>query len=262
MSMSILGATLNLYRNVGEATFRSVAKSLWAIAFLFGAFAVIHGVSLALGGTGLVGGLVAYVVYASLAGWYLSLIEIAVVTGRGVTTDDIRDNMGQYAQDAISVMFIFFVPQLLIGWASPQALLVLVPAACLAFNPVPEMLYQERSVGIELIGDAAMFMQQNWPEWLGPHLVAGALFAMLGWSMTGVWDPIWMLEAVQMFGPWFGFMRAGLWGIGLGGGFTPVGFGLFAVVFAFTHCFMVFRGHLYKRLRTSSRRGRAWQAQL
>jgi len=258
----MISATLNLYRDAGSDAFASIRRSLWAIAFLLAGFVLMFASGLALGPAGFAGGFVLFLVHAGLTGWYLSLVEIAVATRRSISTQDIRDNVGQYFNDIITVMFIFFLPELLIGLAYEEALWVLIPAACLAFNPIPEMLYQERAGGLELIRDSAMFMQQNWPEWIGPHLVAGGLLATLGWSITGIWDPEWMVEAVKMFGPWFGFMQSGYWGLSLGGSFTPQGMGLFALLFVFSHCFMVFRGHLYKRLRTSSRRGRAWKAQL
>jgi hypothetical protein len=57
-------------------------------------------------------------------------------------------------------------------------------------------------------------------------------------------------------------MQSGLWGFRLAGPSPLLGYVLFAAMFVLTHAFMIFRGHLYRHLKTSSRRGRAWQAQL
>ncbi len=259
--MSMVTATLKLYREAARDSIASIRRSFWAAVFLLAAYLGIVALSPLLGLAGFAGGFIMFLVYAGLTGWYLSLVEIAVSTRRAVKVGDVRDNVGAYFSEMINIMFIFFLPEFLIGMASPEALLVLVPAACLAFNPIPEMLYQERSGGLEMIKDSAVFMQQNWPEWLGGHVVMAGLLAGVGWALSGVWSPEWMIGAAQMFGPWFGFMHAGAWVLNLGEN-TPLSLGLFVLVFVFAHCFMVFRGHLYRGLRASSRRGRAWKAKV
>lgn len=260
--MSTLTATLQLYRKALEDAFQSIRRSYWAIAFLLGAFGVLFILMLTVGRAGIVGGFVIGFAYAGLTGWYLSLVEIAVQTRRTVKRTDIQETFGQYFSETISVMFLFFIPEFLLTQAMPESLWILVPAACLAFNPIPEMIYQGRTSGIEVIRDAAVFMQQNWPEWLGAHLLLGGGMAGLARVLHGSWDPGWILEAIQMFGPWFGFMQAGVWGFQLGGSAAVPSYLLFVLMFVLAHAFMIFRGQLYRRLHDTSRRGRAWQAQL
>jgi hypothetical protein len=104
-------------------------------------------------------------------------------------------------------------------------------------------------------------MQENWPEWLGGHLIPFSLLTAWAYLMTGGWSANWILSTLTLFGPWFEFIQAGSLAIQLGG--TGIG-GLlsFVGIFAFVHGVMLFRGNLYKRLRHSSRRSRAWQARL
>jgi hypothetical protein len=258
----MITATLQLYRQALTDTVHGIRRSLWGIAFLIASFLAILFLMWTVGRAGMAGGFVIGFAMAGLTGWYLSLLEIAVNNRRVVTRNDVQDAMGQYFMETISVMFVFFIPQFLLEMTMPQALWVLIPAACLAFNPVPEMIYQGRSSSLEMIKDSAMFMQQNWPEWMVPHLVLGGAMAAVARTLHGTWDPSWVLEAVQMFGPWFGFMQSGLWGFRLAGPSPALGYVLFAAMFVLAHAFMVFRGHLYRHLSGSSRRGRTWQNQL
>lgn len=259
--MTVLKATLELYQAALIDTGRSMGRSLWATAYLLAAQVAFVGLAVAMGGFGHAGGFVLGFAQAAMIGWYLALLEIAVVSRRPIRYRDLRDTVGQYFWETISVLFLFFLPELILRFTAPDLLLILVPIASLVFNPAPEVLYQERTQSTAALQDAMRFMQQNWPEWLGAHAVAGAVLVGWGWALTGRVDASWWPDVVQLFGPFFEFVMAGVLAIRLGGR-GVAGIASLLGVFVFVHAFMLFRGHLYRRLRASSRRGRAWQARL
>lgn len=259
--METVKATLTLYRDAVTDTWRSLGRSLWAMAFLLLAHLGFFALAGVLGRTGTAGGFVLGFIQAGLIGWYLAQLEITVVGKRKLRLDDLKDTFGTYFWETISVLFLFFIPQLILRFTAPQLLLVLVPIAALVFNPAPEALYQDRTQSTQLLGDVMKFMQQNWPEWLGAHIVAAVALIGWGWALTGVVDPSWWLDVVQIFGPFFQFITAGALAFRLGG-IGPAGLASFLGMFVFVHAFMLFRGHLYTRLRRSSRRSRSWQAKL
>lgn len=257
--MEIVKATLRLYREALVDTWRSLGRSLWAIAFLLAANVGWYLLAGLLAGTGVAGGFVLGFARAGLIGWYLSLLEVSVVSRRKLRPDDVRDGFGVYFWETISVLFLFFIPELIIGLSAPQLLPFLVPVAALMFNPAPEALYQDRTQSVRLLGDALQFMQQNWPEWLAPHLLAVGLLFGWGYALTGIVHTGWWVDVAQTFGPFFEFIHPGALALRLGG-VGPAGIVSFGVLLFFVHGFMLFRGHLYRRLRSSSRRSRSWQA--
>jgi len=259
--MEIVKATLRLYRDTLADTWRSLGRSVWAIGFLLAANVGFYVLAVLLSGTGMAGGFVLGFVQAGLIGWYLALLDVAVVSRRKLRFDDLRDGFGAYFWETISVLFLFFVPELILGLSMPQLVPVLVPIAALLFNPAPEALYQDRTQSVQLLGDALRFMQHNWPEWLAPHLVAVGVLLGWGWALTGVVRPTWWIDVVQTFGPFFEFIQPGRLALRLGG-LGAAGILSFLGLLLFVHAFMLFRGHLYRRLRSSSRRGRTWQARL
>lgn len=257
--MDILKATFDLYRESARDAARDLPRSAWAMAFLLLAQVGFLALGGALAPGGMAGRFVLGFIHCGLIGWYLALLDITVVSRRRLRFDDLRGTFGAYFWETMSILFLFYIPQLILSKTAPDLLLVLVPIAAIVFNTAPEALYQDRTQSTQLLGDAMRFMQPNWPEWLGAHLLAAAALIGWGYALTGVIDNSWLLDVAQLFGPFFGFLFAGLHALRLGGvGLAGVlsAFGLFA----FVHFFMLFRGHLYRRLRTSNRRGRAWRA--
>jgi len=258
--MTQLTAALNLYRNAISDTVHTLGRSHLATVFLFFAFILMLISFPILGSFGLAGGFALGMMEAWIAGWYLALVEIGVNGRRKITFDDIRECSGVYFWEVISVLFIFFIARLML-MGMPAVLFIVVPVATLLFNPAPEMIYQDQVQSLDLLGRSVKFMQENWPEWIGAHLIPFGLLAGWGYLMTGSWSPDWILGFLTLFGPWFEFILAGSLAFSLGGtGIT--GLVSFVVIFVFVHGVMLFRGNLYKRLRHSSRRSRAWQARL
>lgn len=257
----MIQSTLELYADCARDTWNGLTRSAWSVAVLLLVPGIVAVAASILAPLGILGGILVGLVQALGTGWYLSLVEISVMSGRNVRPSDLKDNVGQYVWDVISVLFVFWIAELILGALLPGALFAaLLLVATVVFNPAPEMIYQERSNGTALLADAASFMQNNWPEWLATYIGAG-LFLGLWAAVVGVGassDRI--VDLLSLFGPSFGFTAMGSLVTGLAANRIWLGvvFGLPLLIFA--HAFMLFRGHLYRRLRGSSRRGRAWQA--
>lgn len=269
-------ATLTLWAECAREAARALPRSAWAlVSLILGAALVwlaseIMGRVIGIGGggpavatqtSGFVGGLLVGLINAAAIGWYLALLETVVIGRRRARADDLRDLLGALMWDVISVLFVFWIASLILGATIPALLPVLVPAATILFNPVPEIIYQQRSGrGMEVLQDAAKFMQTNWPEWLGPHVAAAGVLALWGLLVGGGGVSITLfLELFGMFGPWFGFLSAPTTALSLLS-MDPIAIAAAVLLLLFVHGFMLFRGVLYQRLASSSRRSRAWAA--
>ncbi len=258
--MTLLRSTFTLYRESAVDAARGLVRGVWGVVALVLAFLVLLVLIVIGQQLGLAGGFLVGIGEAFLAGWYLSLVAIGVLARRRIRASDLWDNVGSLFVEVISVLFLFWIARLVLQMSAPGLLMVVIPVATLVFNPVPEMVYQERSQSFALLGDALRFMQHNWPEWLGAQLLGAAFLALWAWLVLGgAPDPAAGLDLIQSFGPWFGFIRVG--GIALGG-LTGGGILGAVVILVFTHFFLLFRGHLYRRLAGSSRRSRAWQSRM
>ena len=256
--MSLATLTLRLYREAALEALSGLGRSAWAVVMLMGMWVVMFAAMMLLGPTGLVGGFILFLIEAWLLGTYLSLVEVCVQGQRRIRPGDFREHAGALFSECTTVMFFFWVPHLLLTLSAPQALLIAVPVASVVFNPVPEILYQERNLrGVDVAIDGLRFMQRNWPEWLIAQVLLTAPLILLFWLVTGFVQPLLVVQMVEVFGPFFGFLNAGPLVLALGA-LAPIALALGPLY----HWAMLFRGQLYRRLRLSSRRQRAWQARL
>jgi len=258
--MSLIEATWTLYRDSAADAFKGLGRSVWAVVALLLAYVVLAVAGMIGGRLGIVGGFLVGFVQAGVIGWYLSLVAIGVIGRRRVQLSDLREHIGSLFIEVISVLFVFFIASLLLRSTSPQLALIATILATLLFNPIPEMVYQERADGgLALLGESLRFMQHNWPEWLGAMVIGAGFLAGWGVVVFGAVGLTLALTLVQAFGPFFGFITVGSYALT---GLDPLHFGGALVLLAFTHWFLLFRGHLYRRLSGSSRRARAWRSRM
>jgi len=257
----MIRATLTLFRESASDTARSFKNSLWSVPWLLFAMVLTAAAGQLLAPAGLVGGFVMGAIHIGLVGWYLAQLQSAVTLRRAMSLDDVWGKAGALFWETMSVAFVFFIAQLVLMMAPATIQAVVVLAASLIFNPVPELLYLGRSQSVELLQEAAGFMQHNGPEWLLMHLtVTGVLVVAMAALGMGA-QPALLVSMIQLFGPFFGFLSAPA-GVAAAMGLSPLGLGIAVVLFALTHVVMLFRGHLFKRLSGSSRRSRAWQERM
>lgn len=256
----MIATTWNLYRAALRDTAGSLRRSGWAVGLLLGGFLARGTAGVLMAPFGLAGGFALGFLHALLIGWYLSLVQIAVQQRRTVRWDDLRDHAGHLFQETLSILFLFSIAQWVLGAVSPVALFVAVPLANFAFNVAPELVWAGRNTGTALLGDAWAFLRENWPEWLVPNALAAAAVTALYVSAAGRFEGRFAIDALQTFGPWFGFLDLpALVTAGFG---RPLGLPAALIGGALTHAFVLFRGHLYLALAKGSRRSRAWQARL
>jgi len=254
--MTGIQATIQLYKEALSETGTAFVKSAPAMLFLVAASVVLGAMSIFLNPLGFAGGLVLGLAIAAGAGSYLRLIERAVIDKSAVRFGDWNEVLGDYLWEVISVMFIFWIAQMVIsllglGFIGFVALVV----AIVLFNPVPELIYQKGSRGLEALGSAFEHIQKHWIEWFVPHLILGVGLAFI-WPGT----PVSLLLA---FGPFFGFLSTA----------DPLAHGLMnrtldatvisqtGIVLVIVHGFMLFRGFLFSKLGSTNRRLRAWRSQ-
>lgn len=255
--MSLISFTLQVYQESFVEAGKGFGRTLWAVAVLVASWVVLFIASIALSPFGLPGGFVMFAIQCVCTGTYLSMVEVGVLGQRVLKPGDLRDHLAQHWQIVAAVAFVFWLPTLILGFSLPGPTFTLAAAlASVVFNPVPEMVYQERHEGgLDILRDAVGFMQRNWPEWM----VALAL-VLLPW--LGVWSLLLggssldlVTQALTTFGPFFGFVEGGAGVVVVA---STAGISLLLAPIA--HFVMLFRGQLYKRLRNSNRRQRAWQS--
>jgi hypothetical protein len=214
---------------------------------------------------GFAGGMIYGFLHAACAGTYLATLQDALSTRRSISFDVIRRNVGAFTWDVIGALFPIWVAELLLNLAGLPSVVGMIFALLvfLLLNPVPELIGRSRTTGIELLREAWNFMWTSGPEWIIPHV----LLLGVAWAIF----PSQALVLLKLFGPELGFVSAGILAMGgqaLLGSFTAVtnplsgtalswavGFLLVALV----HLVMLFRGALFTRLASGSRRGREWE---
>jgi hypothetical protein len=257
----MLVATLKLFRDAAVDTGRSFVASWRSVLWLLAATVVLTVAGGALAPFGFAGGFVLGALHIFIVGWYLAQLRHAVTLRRTLTFADVQGTMGNLFWETMSVAFVFFIAQLFLMAAPPTIQLAVVLGASLLFNPAPELIYLGRSQSMELLMEAASFMQRQGPEWLLMHLsITGGLVGLLA-AVGMAAEPALLVAMIQVFGPFFGFLTAPASMLGVAGT-SATGLALVAVVFALTHLVMLFRGHLYKRLASTSRRSRAWEQRM
>ena len=235
--MKILQVTLWLYATSLSKSWDCLRKN-WVVSFapvIYGIILTVTGI--VVGPLGMIGGLVYSLVSSACASSGLYLVKNLVESGK-TDSNDFLNGFTAYLGELLTFFFILWLPM----WAAANGLagvpngaliyLLLRLGLFLLLNAVPEMIYQGRVTGLELIGASYNFIVENWIEWLTPNII---LFVI-------------------------GYMLLGQIELAL--------FGLPAFVQLFVHSFalgllltyvMTFRGFLFIELYGSSRRSRIYR---
>ncbi|HXF74805.1 MAG TPA: hypothetical protein VNN13_01830 [Methylomirabilota bacterium] len=237
--MQIVQVTLWMYAVALRRSLECVGRN-WVVSFA----PVAYGIGLSMIGTlvgpfGIVGGLIYSLAQAACISSGLFLIKNMVSAGR-TDLQDFVSGFTVYLWEVIAIGFILWVPL----WALRTALAGVPNGALIYFliqlalyillNAVPELIYQSRTSGLELIGASYSFIVENWIEWLAPNL---GLFA-LGYVLLD-------------------FVGSLLYGMP---GFVQLFLEAFVVGLSLTY-FMTFRGFLFAGLYGTTRRSRIYRYQ-
>jgi hypothetical protein len=229
--------TLWLYTTALSKSWDCLRKN-WVVSFA----PVVYSIILTVAGIvaaplGIVGGLIYSLVSSACASSGLYLIKNMVESGK-TDINDFLNGFLVYLGDLLTFFFILWLPM----WAAANGLagvpngwliyLLLRLGLFVLLNAVPEMIYQGRASGLELIGASYNFIVENWIEWLVPNLI---LFAA-GYFFLDYFDSL--LFGLPVFVQLF------LSALVLG------------LLLAF---FMIFRGFLFSQLHGTTRRTRIYR---
>ncbi len=263
--MDLCRATLLLYRHALVKAARSFIRC-WMIAVAVVVFMVLlifAGASV--GRLGLLGGFLMGAANALLVGATLSLIEDAVLNARPIRFQDIWGSFGKYFWDVIGVLFILWIPMMLLERgmaANPQGQVITSLIFLLLFiilNPAPEVIYQVRhGSSLDIIRESYEFVVENWIEWFLP-LVVLAFPLLLAFLKNPTGHVAWtggLSFAQLVFFPW---MVLNSWLASLGVPADLRWILVLVVTPALAVFLLLFRGHLFAGLHGTSRRQRMFR---
>src|SRR5678815_3848478 len=116
----MIQATLELYfESAKDALEARRLTALAIVALVVGALAIAV-LARVLGylpsGAQMVGGFALGALQAAAVGWYLSLVEIGINGRRSIRMSDLQEQLGAYFNEVISVLFIFFIAELVLSY--------------------------------------------------------------------------------------------------------------------------------------------------
>lgn len=235
--MKLVQATLWIYQTAIHRALEGVRKN-WIVSFAPLAYGTaLSVVALIVAPLGIIGGLVLALSLQACLSSGLYLIQNIVQMGR-TNLDDFRRGFAVYFWELVRIAFILWIP-LRVVWLAlsgiPNGELVydLIRIALYVFlNPVPELIYQTRVSGLELLSASYNFIVENWIEWFVPNIV----LTVLGYALLHL----------------LGALAAGL----------PLFLQFILISFVFGLCLtyvMVFRGFLFAELNGTNRRSRVYR---
>lgn len=235
--MKNLQVTLWIYSIALRRSWESLRKN-WVVSMAPLAYGIILIVIASMvAPLGIIGGLLYSLATSACASSGLYLIKNMVDSGKAVF-NDFLSGFTVYIWDVVTVAFILWIPMRLAatGLATvPNGALIyscIQLALYILLNAVPELIYQSRATGLELLSGSYNFVVENWVEWLIPNIV----LALAGY---------WLLDV-------FASLIYGL----------PLFVQLFVHAFALGLCltyFMTFRGFLFAELHGTTQRSRLYR---
>lgn len=235
---------------VNRDSFLKTLKSLkkaWPIIFVgfaYGALSiVVVGVLnlLLMGPLSILSGIISVLIISALFSNYLYLLSNVINYGR-ITFDDFKIGFTQYLRKIYSVFFIFYLARLLLTMvlrvAGPSGgyLMTLVTfGAFILLNALPETIYQKYYGPADTITYSFSFISENPLNWAIPNII---LFGILYPLLSNVFPIVFMITFRSI--PGITEILAFLMG---------------QLFFNFG---MVYRGHLFNLLSTSTKRKREY----
>ncbi len=238
-----------LTRSSGKKTFRSLKKH-WPLIFTGFIYSLLNIALFGLMGMlmrgpfYLLSGIILAIANSSLVSNYLYLL-FNIINYDRMTVQDFKDGFIYYLRKIYGIFFIAYIGRLILSLLGPvlgglvNLLDVIIYFTILVLlNPLPETIYQKHYDSWESIVYSVEFIQENWLNWLVPNF----LLSLILYFTTGIF-------LTDVFTTHLGFSNL----------INPINIALYIVgqlVFSFM---MIYRGHLYKELSTSTRRKRMFQ---
>ena len=224
----MIRSTIELYGATLKESLEAILRGPFVWLFLIVIPALVAGLGIVLAPLGIIGGFILGFAAITFFGAYLYGVGQSIERRHSLGVGIVRESMGHHLWDVMGIAFIHWMVSLAFQYGNlPNAVALVVGIiGFVLFNPWTEVIHSERIQGsMDTLVRAFRFMSANGPEWIIPHVV---IFALMG----GVTMVPGSVSGILVFGS----------GIAL-------------------HPLMVFRGVLYRKLSTGSRRSRAWRSQ-
>lgn len=186
-------------------------------------------------------GIILAIVSASLISNYLYLLY-NIINYNKITFQDFKDGFKYFLRKVYTIFFFAWIGSYLLsaiqgmlGFNADVLNLIITVSIFFLLNPLPETLYLKVLEPMDSIMYAIDFMKENWLNWLLPNII----FYIVLYYLTG--NIITDLFTTHIN---IGFGLDGISSIKY-----LIGQGLFSFI-------MIYRGHLFKLLSTSTRRKR------
>ncbi|MBH0189208.1 MAG: hypothetical protein HP493_10325 [Nitrospira sp.] len=265
--VELLSATLHLYRQALQATWRSLMRSWVMVAALIGFALLFVGAARIVGSLGMIGGVLLGLVNALLVGATLRLIEQSLSAVRTIQFTDVTESFGHYFWDVIGVGFVLWLPMMALDMgtqANPYGGFLSSAVTLLLFillNAAPEVIYQIRHDSpLDVFKASYEFVLEHWIEWFLPFALLALPIVV---SPSGIQEFFNLSTGIGR-GAGLNFFQLLLLPFTLiGGWMSYVGLDpdaqwvlllLLTPLVATTA--LLFRGHLFALLRSSTRRQR------
>lgn len=250
--MSIIQDMIMVQKSILKKSSKSFIKS-WPIIFTGIAYTIINMVALLIinkifaGVLSIVAGLVTAIISSSLISSYLYLL-FNIVNYDRITFSNFKEGFSQYLWKVYGVFFIAWLASYLLsaisrilGNNAGILMIILGFAAFILLNALPETIYQKYYSPGESIKYAFEFIKENWLNWFLPNIILfGGLYLLTGSLILDIFTTHISFN--------FDFSIEGLARYIIG-----------QSIFSFA---MIYRGHLFKLLSTSTRRKRAFMNKL
>ena len=235
--MQILRVTLWIYATALMRAFDCVRKNLVVSLAPLAYSLVLSAAAMIALPLGILGGFLLGLVSQACISSGLYLVKNMIDSGK-TDFNDFARGFTVYLWDLITISFILWIPMRLAGMAlatvpnGPLIYFCIQIALYILLNPVPELIYQSRTSGLELLGASYNFIVENWIEWLIPNI----LLAIGGYALLRLFESL-------LFGlPAFVQLFLDSFGLGL-----------------FLTYMMTFRGFLFAELHGTTRRSRIYR---
>jgi hypothetical protein len=248
-----------LYAEAGTETLRSLRRAWIGIVaiYMFALGLRIVGILAGSVPVPILRGLLLGLGDAFAVGALLFLLQGAV-NRQVLRVSDIRESLGAYFWNVVSVGFILWIPSMVLVQLAPPPMLAAASLLVAVFlNPLPEVIYQGRTTSpLEDLAESARFVQQQWIEWFLPILLVAAPI-----GLALLLNPGALMRGGLSFGqllllPTLLLVRtAEILGLPIAMAAWLIEIGAPIVTFAL----LLFRGHLFAALYGSSRRQRAFK---
>ncbi|MBH0178612.1 MAG: hypothetical protein HP491_12290 [Nitrospira sp.] len=265
--VELFSATLHVYRQALQATWRSLMRSWVMVAALIGFALLFVGAARIVGPLGMIGGVLLGLVNAVLVGATLRLIEQSLSAVRTIQFTDVTESFGHYFWDVIGVGFVLWLPMMALdmgtqanpygGFLSSAVMLLLF----ILLNAAPEVIYQIRHDSpLDVFKASYEFVLEHWIEWFLPFAILALPIVV---SPSGIQEFFNLSTGIGR-GAGLNFFQLILLPFTLiGGWMSYVGldpdaqwvFLLLLTPLVATTA-LLFRGHLFALLRSSTRRQR------